>query len=141
MILVERHARQGHALPDISLKDSFLIGIAQALALLPGVSRSGITITTGLFLGYQREAATRFSFLLSTPAIGGAALLQSRHLLQSGIGSEWPVFAIGLFSSSLVGYLAIAFLMRYLRNHTLNIFAGYRLILSALVILIILGRG
>lgn len=141
MILVERRARQVHTLPHISLKDSFLIGIAQALALLPGVSRSGITITTGLFLGYQREAATRFSFLLSTPAIGGAVLLQSRHLLQSGIGPEWPVFAIGLFSSTLVGYVAIAFLMRYLRDHTLNIFAGYRLILSALVISIILGRG
>ena len=141
MILAEKKAERVRTLPQISLKDSFLIGTAQALALFPGVSRSGITITTGLFLGYNREAATRFSFLLSTPAIGGAALLQSRHLLQSGIGAEWPVFAIGLFSSTLVGYVAIAFLMRYLRNHTLNIFAGYRLILSAIVISIILGRG
>jgi undecaprenyl-diphosphatase len=110
------------------------------VALLPGVSRSGITITTGLFRGYRREAATRFSFLLSTPAIAGATVLQSRHLFSTGEG-DWLLIAIGFVSSAVVGYLAIAFLMRYLRVHTLNLFVAYRLILAATVIFWIFWKG
>ena len=140
MILAERRAGSLQTLEDLNLKDAMMIGVAQALALLPGVSRSGITITIGLFLGYRREAATRFSFLLSTPAIAGATLLHFRHLplLQ---GTEWFLFAVGIFSSAVVGYLAIAFLMRYLREHTLNLFAGYRLALAAAVIFWIFWKG
>ena len=117
-----------------------MIGLAQAIALLPGVSRSGITITTGLLQGYRREAATRFSFLLSTPAVGGAALLQIRHLF-SVERTDWLLFALGFVSSAAVGYLAIAFLMRYLRLHTLNIFAAYRLVLAAFIIFLLFGKG
>jgi undecaprenyl-diphosphatase len=127
-------------LEAISLKDAMVIGFAQAVALLPGVSRSGITITTGLLRGYRREAATRFSFLLSTPAIAGATLLQTRHLLSAG-QNDWLLIAIGFVSSVVVGYLAIAFLMRYLRVHTLNLFVGYRLILAATVIFWIFWKG
>ncbi len=141
MILAEKKASLQHLLSRMTLKDSFMIGIAQAIALFPGVSRSGITITTGLFLGYQREAATRFSFLLSAPAIGGAFLLHLRHLFRLDIASDWPVLAMGFFSSALVGYLAIAFLLRYLRVHTLNVFAGYRLALAGLVLLRIYWSG
>jgi undecaprenyl-diphosphatase len=140
MIYAERRARLSLPLEGMTLKDAMVIGIAQAAALLPGVSRSGITITTGLFQGYRREAATRFSFLLSTPAIGGATLLQVRHLLSAG-PEDWFLIAIGFISSALVGYLAIAFLMRYLRVHTLNLFVGYRLILAAAVIFWIFGKG
>lgn len=140
MIQVEKKARQRSGLNQMFLRDAFLIGLAQALALFPGVSRSGITIVTGLFLGYQREAATRFSFLLSTPAIAGATLLQFRHLFHSGFGTEWTVFALGILISALVGYAAIAFLLRYLRNHTLNLFAGYRLVLAGFTIFFILWR-
>jgi undecaprenyl-diphosphatase len=140
MIYAERRARLSLPLEGMTLKDAMVIGIAQAAALLPGVSRSGITITTGLFQGYRREAATRFSFLLSTPAIGGATLLQVRHLLSAG-PDDWFLIAIGFISSVVVGYLAIAFLMRYLRVHTLNLFVGYRLILAAAVIFWIFWKG
>jgi undecaprenyl-diphosphatase len=133
MAYAERRNRLSHDLEAIRLKDAMVIGLAQAIALLPGVSRSGITITTGLLQGYRREAATRFSFLLSTPAIAGATLLQTRHLL-SAAQNDWFLIAVGFISSAAVGYLAIAFLMRYLRVHTLNLFVGYRLILAAGII-------
>jgi undecaprenyl-diphosphatase len=138
MISAERRPRPSFLLARMNLRDSLAIGVAQALALLPGVSRSGITITTGLLCGYEREAATRFSFLLSTPAIAGAAILHLRHLLSASVIHEWNIFAIGFFASAISGYLAVAFLMQYLRKHTLNIFAGYRLALAAFIILWIL---
>lgn len=134
MIFAERRSHPSHPLERITLKDSFTIGLAQAIALLPGVSRSGITITTGLLQGYDREAATRFSFLLSTPAIAGAAILHLRHLFSGDILQDGAVFAIGFLSSAISGYLAIAFLMQYLRKHTLNVFAGYRLGLAVFII-------
>jgi undecaprenyl-diphosphatase len=140
MIYAERRALLAQPLDRITLKDAMIIGVAQSVALLPGVSRSGITITTGLLQGYRREAATRFSFLLSTPAIGGATLLQARHLLLAGPG-DWFLIAIGFGSSAVVGYLAIAFLMRYLRIHTLNLFVGYRLVLAVLVIFWVFWKG
>jgi undecaprenyl-diphosphatase len=140
MIYAERRNRLSRTLETITLKDAMVIGLAQAVALLPGVSRSGITITTGLFRGYRREAATRFSFLLSTPAIAGATVLQGRHLFSTGEG-DWLLIAIGFVSSAVVGYLAIAFLMRYLRVHTLNLFVAYRLILAATVIFWIFWKG
>ncbi len=138
MIYAEKRPHHSFPLKRLTLSDSLLIGFAQALALLPGVSRSGITITTGLFRGYDREAAMRFSFLLSTPAIAGAAILHLRHLFSGFILEEWSIFAVGFFSSAISGYLAIAFLMQYLRKHTLNIFAGYRLVLAAFILLWIL---
>lgn len=140
MIYAERRARLSLSLEGITLKDAMVIGIAQAAALLPGVSRSGITITTGLFQGYRREAAMRFSFLLSTPAIGGATILQAGHLFSAG-PDDWFLIAIGFISSAVVGYLAIAFLMRYLRVHTLNLFVGYRLALATAVIFWIFWKG
>jgi undecaprenyl-diphosphatase len=140
MVYAEKKSRLSHPFERMRLKDALVIGFAQAVALLPGVSRSGITITAGLLQGYQREAATRFSFLLSTPAIGGATILQARHLLSAGT-DDWFLIAIGFFSSAVVGYLAIAFLMRYLRVHTLNLFVGYRLILAAVVIFWVFWKG
>jgi undecaprenyl-diphosphatase len=135
MIYAERRPRSSLPLTKMTLTSSFMIGVAQAIALLPGVSRSGITITTGLLRGYEREAATRFSFLLSTPAIAGAAILHLRHLFQGADLQDGYIFAIGFLSSAFSGYLAIAFLMRYLRKHTLNAFAGYRLLLAAFIII------
>ena len=140
MIYAERRSRLSRSLEDMSFKDAMVIGCAQSVALLPGVSRSGITITTGLFQGYCREAATRFSFLLSTPAIAGATILHARHLF-SARGDDWSLIVIGFVSSAVVGYVAIAFLLRYLRVHTLNLFAGYRLVLAALVIFWILWKA
>jgi undecaprenyl-diphosphatase len=140
MTFAEKYSQRIHPLPKLILKDSLIIGFAQALALLPGVSRSGITITAGLLRGYERGAVTRFSFLLSTPAIAGATILHLGHLPRV-VAAEWEIFAIGFASSGIIGYLAIAFLMRYLRQHTLNIFAGYRLILAAAVIFWIFWKG
>ncbi len=140
MIFADKRSHASRPLEKLTLKDALIIGCAQAVALLPGVSRSGITITTGLLQGYEREAAMRFSFLLSTPAIAGAAFLQLRHLFVAE-GTDWGLFTVGFVSSGVVGYLSIAFLMRYLRRHTLNIFAGYRLALSAAVIMGILWKG
>jgi len=140
MIYAERRHHLSHPLERITLKDSLTIGLAQAIALLPGVSRSGITITTGILQGYDREAATRFSFLLSTPAIAGAVILHLRHLFSGNILQDWSIFAIGFFSSAISGYFAITFLMQYLRKHTLNLFAGYRLALAVLIILWVLSK-
>jgi undecaprenyl-diphosphatase len=140
MILAEYRKRSSRPLEKMNLKDAMVIGVAQAIALLPGVSRSGITITAGLLQGYRREAATRFSFLLSTPAIAGASLLHLRHIFSGG-KIEWQLLALGFASSAVVGYLAIAFLLRYLRLHTLNVFAGYRLLLAAVIIFSILWKG
>jgi undecaprenyl-diphosphatase len=134
MIFAEARARSSQSLEKLNLPDALTIGIAQAIALVPGVSRSGITITTGLLRGYEREAATRFSFLLSTPVIAGAAILHLRHLF-SGEAPDWSLFAVGFASSAAVGYLAIAFLLRYLRSHTLNLFAAYRLVLAAIIVI------
>jgi undecaprenyl-diphosphatase len=141
MVYAEKRKRSSRLLDKLTLKDSLIIGCAQALALLPGVSRSGITITTGLLRGYEREAATRFSFLLSTPIIAGAAVLHLRHLLDPGAVTEWSIFTIGFAASAVVGYLAIALLLRYLQRHTLNLFAGYRLALAAVVIFWIFWKG
>ena len=122
-------------LTGISLLDSIIIGIAQAFALIPGVSRSGSTITAGLFQGLTREAAVRFSFLLSTPLIAGAALLKAHELQKEGLpaGMHAPVF-VGIIVSALVGYAAIAWLIRYLQTNTLKPFIVYRILAGVVVI-------
>jgi len=122
-------------LTGISFIDAILIGIAQAFALIPGVSRSGSTITAGLFCGLTREAAVRFSFLLSTPLIAGAALLKAHELHKEGLPHEMqmPVLA-GIIVSALVGYAAIAWLIRYLQSRSLKIFIVYRILAGLAVI-------
>jgi len=140
MIYAEKRPHPSRPLSEINLPDALMIGLAQAIALLPGVSRSGITITTGLLRGVEREAATRFSFLLSTPAIAGAAILHLRHFFAGAGFQDGYIFAVGFFSSAVSGYLAIAFLMRYLRKHTLNAFAGYRLLLAGFILFWIFGK-
>ena len=122
-------------LTGISLIDSLIIGIAQAFALIPGVSRSGATITAGLFQGLTREAAVRFSFLLSTPLIAGAALLKAHELHKEGLppGMQMPVL-VGIIVSALVGYAAIAWLIRYLQSNSLRLFIIYRIVAGLAVI-------
>src|SRR5207237_5562903 len=96
--------------------DAISFGVAQALAIIPGVSRSGVTITTGLFRGMKRDTAARFSFYLSTPIIGGALAKKSLEILKAGATVEQLTpFIIGILASGIVGYLAIAFLMQYLQ--------------------------
>jgi undecaprenyl-diphosphatase len=106
------------------------IGAAQALAIVPGTSRSGITITAGLFRDIDRPAAARFSFLLSTPAIGAAALKAVYDLIKhGGVAPDLRVpFVLGIAVSAVTGCLVIAFLLRYLRSHTLKFFIYYRIV-------------
>jgi undecaprenyl-diphosphatase len=118
------------------------VGLAQAAALVPGVSRSGATITCGLFLGLRREEAARFSFLMSVPVTGAAAGLSLAQVAGEGLDShEAAMFLAGSVSSAVVGYLAIRFLLRFLTNHTLRVFAYYRFGLAAVVAVVLLTSG
>jgi len=122
-------------LTGISFADAVIVGCAQAAALVPGVSRSGATITAGLFRNMTREAAVRFSFLLSTPLIAGAALLKAHELKKEGLpaGMHMP-FLVGVVVSALVGYAAIAWLIRYLQSNSLKVFIVYRIVVGIIVI-------
>jgi undecaprenyl-diphosphatase len=122
-------------LTGISLADALIVGCAQAFALLPGVSRSGSTITAGLFRNMTREAAVRFSFLLSTPLIAGAALLKAHELRKEGLPAEMNMpFLVGVLVSAVVGYIAIAWLIRYLQSNSLKVFIVYRIVVGVIVI-------
>lgn len=113
----------------VNLKFAILIGIAQCLALVPGVSRSGITITAALLLGFNREASARFSFLISLPIVAGAALLKVGHLVKTGIpADEVAPLAIGIATSAVFGFLSVAFLLKLVQRESLYPFVWYRLL-------------
>jgi len=135
MWLGEAVSHNDKPLTRISLVDALIVGCAQAAALMPGVSRSGATITAGLLRNMTREAAVRFSFLLSTPIIAGAALLKALELHKEGLppGMHAP-FIIGILVSTIVGYGAIAWLIRFLQSHSLKIFVVYRVVFGIIVI-------
>ena len=127
--------RQQVVLQQVTLVDSLIIGAAQALAVIPGVSRSGITMTAGLFRSMKRETAARFSFLLSTPIIAGAALKKGSDILGEGVAPDMVMpFVVGVVIAAIVGYLVIAVLIRYLEHRTFRIFIVYRLALGVLVL-------
>lgn len=139
IVLAERAAAQRRAVGSLRPADAALIGAAQAVALLPGISRSGITISAGLLRDLTRGEATRFSFLLATPIILGAAvktLLDARKA--EALFGEPAVLAVGFAVAFLSGLAAVAFLLRFLRTHSLNWFVAYRLALAALVALALL---
>lgn len=127
---------------QIGVKDAVFIGVMQALALVPGVSRSGITMTAGLMSGLKRQAAARFSFLLAAPITFGAGMYKLRLIFGGGLEqSDVPRFVAGVAVSSVVGFLAIRFLLRYLEEHTFYIFVWYRLIFGALIFAAMFLRG
>jgi len=131
----EKVSRFTKPLTRITFADALIVGCAQATALIPGVSRSGSTITAGLFRDMTRDAAVRFSFLLSTPIIAGAALLKAHELRKEGLpaGMHMP-FLVGVLVSAIVGYAAIAWLIRYLQSNSLKIFIVYRIVVGVIVI-------
>ena len=131
----EKIGKMTKSLTGVSLADALIVGCAQATALIPGVSRSGATITAGLFRNLTREAAVRFSFLLSTPIIAGAALLKAHELHKEGLpqGMHTP-FLVGVAVSAVVGYATIRWLLRYLQSNTLKIFIVYRIVAGIIVI-------
>jgi undecaprenyl-diphosphatase len=143
LMLAERLGRRTDDLQNIQLGTALTIGVAQALALIPGVSRSGSTITAGLFLGLKRDAAARFSFLLATPVVLGAGLKKIYDVLaeEGGIpANEQMGYAVGFVASAISGFVCIYFLLRYLRTRSTAPFIWYRLFVGlALLVLIFLG--
>ena len=142
MWLAEKFGGQRRPITGINAIDAILIGIAQAFALIPGVSRSGSTITAGLARGLNRETAARFSFLLLAPITAGAVLLKTHAVMKAGglpPGMKQP-FVIGISVSFILGMAVIAFFLRFLRNHSLNLFVVYRVLLGVVVIALALKR-
>ena len=134
---LSRNLQARRALSEIKWMDSIIIGCAQALALAPGISRSGTTIAAGLICGIRREDAARFSFLLGTPVFFGAGLLQILDALavdSTQITEQWLILAIGFVVSAITGFIAIRFLLNYLRDNTLYPFAIYCFVVGLSVI-------
>ncbi|HEV8579937.1 MAG TPA: undecaprenyl-diphosphate phosphatase [Thermoanaerobaculia bacterium] len=137
----DRTGRQERTLSGIGWSDALVIGCAQALALVPGTSRSGITITAALLLGLTRPAAARFSFLLIVPISVLVAAKDAKDLMDAGVGTaELAPMAIGLAVSAVVGYAVIAWLLAWLRRRTLTVFVVYRVLLAALIVVTAIVR-
>ena len=138
--LADRLGSRTRHLDGMTFKAALGIGAAQALALIPGVSRSGMSISAGLFAGLDREAAARFAFLMATPITAGAGLWELRKIL-AGESGELPMAPLlaGMLASLIAGLLAITVLMRFLRSHGVGVFVAYRLALAALVLVAWLG--
>lgn len=133
--LAERLGRRERGMRELGWGGGLLIGLAQALALVPGASRSGVTITAGLFVGLGRADAARFSFLLSVPAVAASGLYELVHLARHlPEGVPWLAVGLGTAAAFGSGYAAIAFLMRFLRTRSTWVFVGYRLALAALLV-------
>ncbi len=137
-IVAESVGSRSRRADKLRFSEAVGIGLAQAAALVPGVSRSGATMTLGLFLGLRREEAARYSFLMSVPIIAGAGSLQLAEVVSAGMDTrEAIMFGAGFLSSAAVGYLAIRFFLRFVVHHTLRVFAYYRFALAAVVALML----
>jgi undecaprenyl-diphosphatase len=139
--LAERVGRKTRVIADLSARGALGIGVAQALALVPGISRSGISISAGLFAGLDRESAARFSFLMATPITAGAGLYEVRKLItgEAGVDVQVMPLAAGMAAALIAGLAAIAILLRFLRTHPTTIFVAYRLALAAVIVVAWLG--
>jgi len=142
LALSERLGKRRRSLDDLGWLDSVLIGLAQGLAIAPGISRSGATIAAGLLRGVKREAAARYSFLLATPIIFGAGLLQLTELFQAGaVGAQLPSLIVGFLAAAISGYLCIKLLLAYLQRGRLYVFAAYCWLAGGVSLIIFLMRG
>ena len=145
LYMADKFVCHGRSIMQMSFRDSILIGFAQACALFPGVSRSGSTITAGLALGLKREAAARFSFMLSAPIIAGAGIINFMKILKAikagSFGySDFVLFIIGIITATVSGILCIKFLLKFLQTRSTIIFSVYRWILAAFIITVALMR-
>jgi undecaprenyl-diphosphatase len=138
----EKRSRQNRSVEHFTWADSIWIGFSQALALIPGVSRSGITITTAMFRNSDRTSAARFSFLLSTPVIVGAGLLEGWRLLKAlrspatgAIDADWAVMGVGILFAGTTGFFCIRYFLRYLQTKSFLPFIIYRIILAAIILI------
>ena len=134
--LADRWGGRTKGVDDVTFPIAVGIGMAQALALVPGISRSGISISAARFAGLGREAAARFSFLMATPITAGAAIFEIRKLAsgESGVAVSLGPLVVGMLAACVSGMLAIGFMLRYLRTRSLNIFVAYRLVIAAIVL-------
>lgn len=138
LLIGERLGKQKCEIQEVSYRDALLIGLAQALAIVPGVSRSGVTILAGLLLGLKRPAAARFSFLLATPIIAGAALMKLNDLHAGDFNVS---LLVGVLTSAVVGIAAIKFLLDYVQKRSYAVFVYYRWLLAAVVLVFWFTRG
>ena len=140
--LAERIGTRERDIERSNFGDAAFIGVAQALALFPGISRSGITIAAGLARGLKRDAAARFAFLMGIPIIAGAGLWKARTIVNGEAGDiDLVVLAAGVIAAAVSGWLAIGFLLRYLRDHSTGIFIAYRLVAAAIFLGLLLVNG
>jgi undecaprenyl-diphosphatase len=146
LFIAERLPKRNREINSLTLKDVIIIGLAQALAIFPGVSRSGSTITAGLVLSLKREAATRFSFLLSAPIIAGAGIKSAWDLFQqynqgsSFSSAELILFPFGLAAAAISGYFCIKFLLGYLQKNSTDLFVYYRWGMAVLIVIVAIIR-
>lgn len=138
--LADRFGSRRRQIDGLDAPSALAIGLSQALALLPGISRSGATISAGLALGLTRESAARFSFLLATPITLGAGLYGSRHLLGvSHTGTEWLAIGAGFLAAAICGILAIGFMLSWLRRRSVTVFSVYRLAFAGLIVVLVMA--
>ena len=139
LLLAEKVGTRTRSVEEIKTRDGFVMGLAQALALIPGVSRSGATITAGLFLGLDRPSAARFSFLLSVPAVVLSGLLELGSILSGEEGEDTGLVAlvVATFFAFVAGYASIALLLRFLASHSMVVFVVYRVVLGVLVLVLV----
>lgn len=138
--LAERYGTRARPMEKLTLRDSITMGIAQCLALIPGVSRSGATASAGLFLGLDRETAFRFSFLLAIPAVVASGLFSLPDALSpttEGVQAGAPQILVATLVAFVVGYISIAWLLRFVSSHSMNWFGAYRVILGVVVIILL----
>jgi undecaprenyl-diphosphatase len=141
LLWAERVGKRRRDVDNLGPVDAIVIGVAQAMAIVPGVSRSGITMTAGLFLGFNRQAAARFSFMMSAPIIFGAGVYKVPEIMhQGGQGDQLGFYLAGFLSSMVFGYIFIAWLLRFIRTRSFDIFAYYRLGLAALICVLVLSN-
>ena len=140
LVFVDRRARSDRPFDSIGPKTGLLLGTAQALALQPGVSRSGVTITAARAMGLDRESAARFSFLLSLPIIAGAGAYKAVDLAQTGLQGHAAEFIAGMVASAISGFVVIWGVLRYLKRHDFMIFLWYRVAVAVVVLALILAN-
>lgn len=140
LVVVDAAAPVRREMTDLSIRDGLVLGVAQAVALQPGVSRSGVTITAARAMGLDRESAARFSFLLALPVIAGAGVFKGIDVLRTGLPSGMAgLFAWGMVSSAVSGFVVIWFLLAYLRRHSFVAFLTYRIALAGVAFAVILA--
>ena len=143
IVLAERYGSRRRPIEELTLRDGLTMGLAQCLALVPGVSRSGATASAGLFLGLEREAAVRFSFLLAIPAVTASGLFSLPDAFSpsgEGLEASGPQLLVATVISFVIGFASIAWLLKFVERHSLNWFVGYRVVVGVIV-LILLASG